>query len=163
MFWTSSDEHLVGEFFIEDFSKTAPLSECPELKKFIDYLTTNYMKADSLFPPSMWAGICTVDLKTSNNSVESFHRHFGENFNSRKGKPNIFEFLERLADVDLFSMIVANSEPKINKKANTKHDHLRDLYDRLLNKNITKDEFLSSVCRPIAKEGLRRSQRIIDK
>ena len=153
-------EQLVGEYFIEDFSKTAPLTECPELQKFIEYLTTYYMKPDSLFPPSMWAGICTIDLKTSNNSVESWHRHFGENFNSRKGKPNIFEFLERLADVDLFSMIAAHSEPTVNKKANAKQEKLRKSYDRLLNKEISKDDFLFSVCSPIAKEGKRRSQRV---
>ena len=57
-------------------------------------------------------------------------------------------------------MIAAHSEPTVNKKANAKQEKLRKLYDRLLNKEISKDDFLFSVCSPIAKEGKRRSQRV---
>ena len=152
----------VTEFFNDHFVKTAPLSKCPKLQKFINYLNRNYMRPNSLYPPKLWAGICTTDLKTSTNSVESWHQKFGEFFNSRKGNPNIYEFLERLNDNHMYAMM-KGEDCQETKDADAKLEYLRNLHDRLLKKEITIDAFLFSVRRkkiPKAKPTTRKSQRV---
>ena len=85
------------------------------------------MKPNARYPPKLWANICHIDLKTTTNCYESWHRRFGEFFNSRKGNPNIFEFLVHLETDDLFNDIKSRSQ-KSTKEADDKRKHLEETY-----------------------------------
>ena len=63
-------------------------------KPYKEYLRSYYIKDDSPFSPSSWAGL---KFKTTNNGAKSFHRHFGDLFNYLYTKPGIWEFLRTMA------------------------------------------------------------------
>ena len=83
------DADLVGECFSE-LVLTAPRA----CKPFIDYLNRWYMKPNSRFPPSMWAGLSTSKLPATNNGLEAFHRHYNRLFPSPH--PNIRIFFDKI-------------------------------------------------------------------
>ena len=115
----------VGEFFIREYAPTAPKS--PNFKKLTNYIINTYMKPNARYPPKLWANICHIDFKTTTNCCESWHRRFGEFFNSRKGNPYIFEFLVHLETDDLFNDIKSRSQ-KSTKEADDKRKHLEETY-----------------------------------
>ena len=106
------------------------------------------MKPASQFPPVMWADVATCDLKTTTNACESFHRHFGEFFNSRKGNPNIYELLEHLDHNNTLSMVNARSSRNPSKLDRNKKC-LENLHAQLMNNDITTNDFLTAVSRKI--------------
>ena len=67
----------------------------PRIKDFETYLNKSYLRQDSLFPPTRWAGLQNQGKKT-NNGAEAFHRHFGDLFGYTKAKPDILHYLRNL-------------------------------------------------------------------
>ena len=64
-----------------------------KLKSLINYIDTNYIRSNSLFPPTMWAGL---QGKATNNGAEAFHRVFGDLFGYIICKPGIWHFLRNM-------------------------------------------------------------------
>ena len=145
----------VGEFFIREYAPTAPKTQ--NFRKLTNYLINTYMKPNARYPPKMWASICHIDFKTTTNCCESWHRRFGEFFNSRKGNPNIYEFLVHLDEDDLFNDIKSRSK-KSTKEADEKKKHLEETYARLDAKEINKVEFLSVISGTVI---VRQSSRLL--
>ena len=114
------DESHVAEMFTE-FEKLAPKDD--RLFKFIEYLKKTYIFPNSIFPPSMWANMTNTHLQTTNNGCESFHRHLGEFIES--SHPNIFKFVETLANAHIFNKVKARSKkpPFLNKFHKYSHLH----------------------------------------
>ena len=96
----------------------------------------------------MWSDIAHTILKTTTNNCESFHRHFGELFNSRKGSPNIYEFMEKLDHVESFNVIKGQST-KINKGFETQRLILKNTFDRFQRNNMTATGFLTCISRKV--------------
>ena len=67
----------------------------PRIKDFETYLIKSYLRQDSLFPPTRWAGLQNQGKKT-NNGAEAFQRHFGDLFGYTKAKPDILHYLRNL-------------------------------------------------------------------
>ncbi|KAL4103449.1 hypothetical protein QTP88_018826 [Uroleucon formosanum] len=85
---TKEDPHEVSEYFVNDF-----MSDCPDdkrLKKYCDYLTENFIKEESLFPPQYWAVVWPSLVRTT-NACESFHSFFNQCF--YKHTPPIMSWL----------------------------------------------------------------------
>ena len=83
------DVDMVAESFATHVL-TAPAA----CKPFVDYLERYYVKPNSQFPPSMWAGLATSSDPATNNGIESYHNHFGNMFSS--AHPNIRSFMSNL-------------------------------------------------------------------
>ena len=88
--------------YFEAYIIDAPI-ECHEL---VRYLEKNFIKDSAPFPPNLWAGVCD-NIVTTNNSVESWHRHFSETFTS--SKPNIYKLIENLELTNSLSLVKSNS------------------------------------------------------
>ena len=83
-------------------------------KPFQEYLRSYYIKDDSPFSPSYWAGL---KFKTTNNGAESFHRHFGDLFGYLHTKPDIWELLRTMAVYNVvYKDTKINSKEKKSKK-----------------------------------------------
>ena len=94
----------VEHFFTHTLCQLAPTTEV--LTTYITYLTENYIKADSTFPPAMWAGVLDPNFQHTTNGCESYHRHFGSGILSPH--PSIFDWLGALAPHHKRSMIKSN-------------------------------------------------------
>ena len=129
------DSDLVEECFAFELMPSAP----EEVIQFADYLLETYVQPASTFPPSMWAGLATCGLKTTNNGCESFHRHFGDLF--RSPNPNIFDFLEHLKEIHTYNSIKLRSTNSRHKKGN---NHA-ELHQQLRAKELTMGDFLAAV------------------
>ena len=66
-----------------------------KMRDFQKYIYSTYIKQDSQFPPTRWAGLQTQGKKT-NNGAEAFHRHFGDLFGYTRAKPDIWHFLRNM-------------------------------------------------------------------
>ena len=132
----------VRDYFVNVYAPTAP--KLPKFQELITYITNTYMNPNSQFPPQLWANICNIDFALTTNCCESWHRHFGSFFNSRKGNPNIFEFLDHLKDDDFYSFIKSNSKQE-TKEADKKRAHLRATYEKLEAKQMTTLDFLETI------------------
>ena len=84
--------------YFEAFIIDAPI-ECHEL---VRYLEKNFIKDSAPFPTYLWAGVCD-NIVTTNNSVESWHRHFSETFTS--SKPKIYKLIENLELTSSLSLV----------------------------------------------------------
>lgn len=125
---------MVPEFF-DMYKRNAP----PEISEFIKYLEKNYMKVNSIYPPSMWAGIYSTTIPTTTNGCESFHSAFGRLFGEGTTHPNIFCFLENLIFYHQWKKIkfTSPSPPKPQKNI--------DLLNSLRREEIGLWDFLRSI------------------
>ena len=62
--------HDVSECFVFDLLAIAPIDE--KIQKYSDYLTDNYIREESLFPPSFWADN-SAELTRTTNACEAFY------------------------------------------------------------------------------------------
>ena len=123
------DSQSIAEFFCESFVKSAP----DGLSDLIQYLKNEYMMPSSRFPPTLWADIGTLDIKTTTNGCEAFQRHFGDVFESPR--PNIYVFLSKLNDMKV--MFEIKSRSSICRREQ-KIKFVKHMYTKL--KNGTIDE-----------------------
>ena len=75
----------VEDCFTEDIMPICP--DHQNCNKFADFLFDKYVIFESKFTPNMWAGIPSEDKRT-NNSKESFHAHYNEQYYA--SHPTIF-------------------------------------------------------------------------
>ena len=96
------------------FEKSVKLGKLDRAKPFEEYLRAYYIKNDSPFPPSSWAGL---KFKTTNNGAESFHRHFGDLFGYLHSKPDIWEFLRTMA---IYNVVYKDTKIESKEKKSKK-------------------------------------------
>lgn len=86
----------VEDCFVDELMAGAPQDD--RCTRFADYLADNYITAGSTYPPVLWAEIPS-NQKCTNNSAESFHAHFNEQF--YKAHPTIFVFMDVLVKLQI--------------------------------------------------------------
>ena len=144
------DSNIIGNFFCNTFAKCAS----PELNNFVNYLNCEYMTPTSRFPPTLWADIATLDIQTTTNGCEAFHRHFGDTFESPR--PNIYVFLSKLNNIQ--SLFEIKSRSSICRREQ-KIKFIKYMYKKLKNGSISEIPFLkivSSGFQPISRKSNRR-------
>jgi len=77
-----------------------------KVRTFIDYLVENYIENNSLFPPLIWAEICSSVCRTT-NSCEFFHSKLNSQFYSTH--PNIYKFMDVLYGIQADTKIIIRS------------------------------------------------------
>ena len=127
------DVDMVAESFATHVL-TAPAA----CKPFVDYLERYYVKPNSQFPPSMWAGLATSSDPATNNGIESYHNHFGNMFSS--AHPNIRSFMSNL-EMSQFETSLKTRGKQIKKTVKDYTSSHKQLKDNV----ITVTEFLHSV------------------
>ena len=81
----------VKDAFTNDLLPLRPTLE--KLKKFTEYLLTNYVDDGAKYPPCIWASR-TARLKRTTNACESFHSRFNDSF--YRTHPDILSFTDKL-------------------------------------------------------------------
>lgn len=124
------------------------MPEDDRVLQFCDYLVDNYLTEDSTFPPYMWASNSSSLIFTT-NACESFHSKFNECF--YKSHPDIFKFTDILlnfqAEVYVKIRTAQRLEKKLDTTARRKVDFIENrLIEYYVNQNITKLDFIKSVC-----------------
>ena len=120
--------------FFQELKSSAPVL----VEDFVKYLETFYMSEESMFPPSIWAGVLFEESPATNNYCENFHRHFFDLFLSPH--PNIFEFLSNIAAWETLSIVKTNSSMK-QTPLNNKTQEIMNLYQQLKNNELSIMEF----------------------
>ena len=139
------------------FQKNLLRGSCSnKLREFKTYLIKRYLKSDSQFPPTRWAGLQATGKKT-NNGAEAFHRHFGDLFGYTKSKPDIWHFLRNMERFNKIKDTKIRSEkaekPVINfwtpliKNYKLKRLSSNKLLDSLSLKNQPKTKGLKKKCK----------------
>jgi len=78
------------------------MSEIPAEKKiqsypvYTVYLVDNFLSEDSLFPTALWEKGCNNLTQTTNNEIESFHKHLNSYFFN--AHPSIIKFVDVLIE-----------------------------------------------------------------
>ena len=109
------------------FSEMAKIND-PKVKEFQGYLRKNYTMANSLFPPSQWAGL---EEHTTNNSAEAFHRHFGDMF-GHSYKPNIWKFLRIVKKYNEHKSVKISSYRSVQQREDFWSEPIREFLDKKL-------------------------------
>ena len=130
------DEDDVYEFFRRSFEKEAP----EELNIFINYLKKQYLAPNAKFPPKLWAGIGRLGIKYTSKGCESWHRTLSREFGN--AKPNIYNFLERLNDVQVDINVKARSSKTV---CDQNREYVRNLYKEMKEGHLSKREYLGLV------------------
>jgi hypothetical protein len=114
----------VSDCFAFDFISNLP--DDKRVEQFCEYLSENYIDADSTFPPPVWSE-CSASSFRIINACESFHAHFNALFYS--AHPNIFVLVSAL-----------------QKVLNENYIKMRSVTTRGLKKSATvkKEDFISS-------------------
>jgi hypothetical protein len=84
----------VSDCFAFDFISNLP--DDKRVEQLCDYLSENYIDADSIFPPPVWSEYSASSFRTT-NACESFHAHLNALFYS--AHPNIFVLITALQKV----------------------------------------------------------------
>lgn len=95
------DERGATECFVEDFMSSKPDHE--KVNRFMDYLTENYMDAQSDFPPHTWTHM-SGDGEIIATACESFRAKLSSLFHSTP-RPDIFSFLKILKKIQVDTKI----------------------------------------------------------
>ena len=113
--------------------------------EFADYLVDNYITSESRYPPALWAEVPS-NQKRTNNSTESFHAHFDEQFYS--AHPAIFVFMDVLQKLQTTTYIKIRSTGKqvIPRKADRERtEYIISQYNKFTSGNINRREYLMSM------------------
>lgn len=131
---------------IEDCFAFTIMNDQPDddrARLFTDYIYDKYLTSSSAFPPSLWAGIASQEVTTT-NACESFHLHFSQNLNTEH--PNIFRFLEAIKHEQEKTMLKLRSKgmpaPKKRKLMRDKKDRREALIEKYRQGNLSQAEFL---------------------
>ena len=114
--------------------------------KFSDYILENYIKADSKYPPSIWAAPPNVDSKRTTNGPESFHSHFNSQFYA--SHPSIFIFLNVLQKIQTTTYIKIRSLSTcapVRKADRERIESVVEMFRKYSQGEISRLEFLKSV------------------
>ena len=104
----------VGDSFTEDLFSIMPENE--KVIKYADYLVDTYISEEASYPPKVWAEQSNCITRTT-NACESFSSHFNSSFYS--SHPNLFTFLEKLKEFQVFTYVKIQSVQE--KKKNNSH------------------------------------------
>lgn len=101
------EENEVEECIAFDIFSSTP--EDDRAVEFADYILKNYGDSNAKFPPMIWTE-SNLDSKRTNNGCEGFHRQFSDMFYHQH--PNIFEFMEKLNQIQTFSYLKMRAAAK---------------------------------------------------
>ena len=133
----------VGDSFTEDLFSIMPENE--KVIKYADYLVDTYISEEASYPPEVWAEQSNCITRTT-NACESFNSHFNSSFYS--SHPNLFTFLEKLKEFQVFTYVKIQSvqEKKKNNSHIEKKQKMIQIYiDKYRNSEISRIMFLKCI------------------
>ena len=115
----------VGDAFVEIIMEEAPIEKYPQLTKFLDYFTINWVDDDAKFQINLWNHFHNENQRTNNNN---------EAYNLRLDKrsekhPNIWKFIELLQKEELHTSVKFEriEDGTLKIRGRKRVDLLRDL------------------------------------
>lgn len=134
------DSSEVDDCFTDDLMSISPQND--KLQKFFDYFLETYLKPTSPFPPKIWAKFSPTITRTT-NSCESFHSKFNAMFYC--SRPNLFQWLEALKNVQCEIYIKLRSSIKPAKKTLDKERYLRENMLLYKNGSLSRLDFIETM------------------
>ncbi|KAL8571163.1 hypothetical protein ACOMHN_010624 [Nucella lapillus] len=136
----------VGESFAFELLDDCPGD--PRCQTFADYILNNYVSEEAAFQPEIWAEPDVNSIRTT-NACESFHRHFGDQFYHTH--PNVFEFMQKLKEVQTYSYVKMNTITAggalapVRRERREKLQQLATIKTRFTDSEISRKEFLKQM------------------
>lgn len=130
----------IDDCFTDDIMSILPKNV--QVEKFCDYFLQTYLSNTCSFPPKIWAKFSNSIIRTT-NSCESFHSKFNSMFYT--SKPNIFQWLEALKNVQCDIYIKLRSSLKPRKEKLEKEEFLQQKMFLYKNGALSRLDFVKEV------------------
>ena len=133
----------IEDCFVEDKSEAPSDEKCTA---FADYVLDTYVSNVSRYPPSFWAGAPTPNCKRTNNSSESFHSHYNEQFYSHH--PNIYiviDVIKKNQATTYVKMRSLDMPAAVTKQEKEKMDFVIEKCQLYVRGDITRSQYIRCV------------------